>query len=146
MKFNPNPMKELRLSLKKKWFEMTKSGEKTEDYREVTPYWAARLFNKKHKHMTVDFWKGYMGRSLCDNGRQRRVYCLDDGQIEHCIREFGLKPFTSNVMTSGYPKSSDTDRILKYEHKGIEIRTGNPEWGAEPGKIYFVIMHGKRLD
>lgn len=25
---------------------------------------------------------------------------------------------------------------------GIEIRTGNPEWGAEPGKLYFVIKHG----
>ena len=31
--------KNLRLPVTTKWFEMTKSGEKTEDYREITPYW-----------------------------------------------------------------------------------------------------------
>lgn len=49
-------------------------------------------------------------------------------------------------MTLGYPKSTDTERIIKFEHAGIEIRTGNPEWGAEPGKLYFVIKHGKRIN
>ena len=29
-------MANLQLSLKRKWFEMTKSGVKTEDYREIT--------------------------------------------------------------------------------------------------------------
>ena len=48
-------------------------------------------------------------------------------------------------MTLGYPKSTDTGRILKLYHKGIEIREGDPEWGAEPGKLYFVIKHGKIL-
>jgi hypothetical protein len=33
----------LQLPLKKQWFEMTKSGIKTEDYREITPYWVKRL-------------------------------------------------------------------------------------------------------
>lgn len=39
----------LQLSLKTRWFEMTKSGLKTEDYREITPYWVKRLtqFNKE---------------------------------------------------------------------------------------------------
>lgn len=63
-------------------------------------------------------------------------------------RRFGGSPFAEfdcNVMTLGYPKSTDTDKILKLEHKGIEIRTGNPEWGAEPNKLYFVIMHGDIL-
>jgi len=55
------------------------------------------------------------------------------------------KTFDCNIMTLGYPKNGDTERILKLEHKGIEIRTGNPEWGAEPNKLYFVIMHGATL-
>lgn len=42
----------LQLSLKKKWFEMTKSGVKTEII-EITPYWCARLLihrgSIKHK-------------------------------------------------------------------------------------------------
>ena len=48
-------------------------------------------------------------------------------------------------MTSGYPKSIDFDRILKMEHKGIEIGTGNTYLGAEPDKLYFVIKHGNIL-
>ena len=56
------------------------------------------------------------------------------------------KDFERNTMTLGYPKSGDTERILKLEHKGIEIRTGNPEWGAEPNKLYFVIKHGGSVE
>ena len=37
----------LRLSLKTKWFEMTKSGIKKEDYREINEYWIRRLTNCK---------------------------------------------------------------------------------------------------
>lgn len=131
---------DLQLSLKTKWFEMTKAGIKTEDYREVNPYWAVRLFNKKDTDMSVHFWKGFLMKSE-DN---KIVYKFrSQAQIENIIEAFGFKPFESNIMTLGYPKSTDTERILKLEHKGIEIRTGNPEWGAEPNKLYFVIKHGK---
>lgn len=33
----------LILPIKKKWFEMILSGEKTEEYREVKPYWTTRF-------------------------------------------------------------------------------------------------------
>ena len=33
----------LQLSLKTKWFEMTKAGIKTEDYREINIYWEKDL-------------------------------------------------------------------------------------------------------
>jgi len=49
-------------------------------------------------------------------------------------------------MTLGYPRSTDKERIIVLEHKGIEIRTGNPEWGAEEGKLYFVIKHGEVIE
>ena len=67
--------------------------------------------------------------------------------VYQCLSFFGarFKKFDCNIMALGYPKSSDNERILKLEHKGIEIRTGNPEWGAEPNKLYFVIMHGAIL-
>jgi len=32
-------MKNLQLSLKRKWFEMTKAGIKIEDYRNINEYW-----------------------------------------------------------------------------------------------------------
>lgn len=121
--------KNLQLSLKKQWFEMTKAGIKTEDYREITPYWAKRL---------VGIWK-YEG-----NGKGVFPTIQDSFMSQHSI--IGFKLFATNTMTLGYPKSTDTERILIFEHAGIEIRTGNPEWGAEPNKLYFVIKHGKRLE
>lgn len=36
-------MKILDLPLKKEWFKMIESGEKTEEYREIKPYWIERL-------------------------------------------------------------------------------------------------------
>lgn len=117
----------LRMSLKSKWFEMTKSGIKTEDYREINSYWIKRL--------TSDFsW---------DMSR----YPLKLNEYKNVINKGSMKPkeFSCNIMTLGYPSNYNTERILKLEHKGIEIRTGNPEWGAEPNKLYFVIMHGAIL-
>lgn len=35
----------LPLVLKGKWFRMIESGEKREEYRDATPYWAIRLSN-----------------------------------------------------------------------------------------------------
>jgi hypothetical protein len=36
-------MRILDLPLKKEWYNMTESGEKPEEYREITPYWIERL-------------------------------------------------------------------------------------------------------
>lgn len=115
-------MKNLQLSLKKQWFEMTMAGIKTEDYREINEYWIKRLV--------------YSGFYL-----HQMNYCLEVKLNNwHPVKEFDY-----NIMTLGYPKSTDTSRILKFEHAGIEIRTGNPDWGAVPGKLYFVIKHGQRI-
>jgi len=124
--------KSLRLALKRKWFEMTNSGEKTEDYRDINLFWFKRFVLKPEK--PIQFFE----------------IKSDEDVISVCRNSFYssmiiFNPYDLNIMTLGYPKSSDMDRILKLEHKGVEIRTGNPEWGAEPGKLYFVIKHGKCL-
>jgi len=49
-------MKILHLTLKKKWFDMILSGEKTEEYREIKPYWNKRL-PKIYTH--IKFRNGY---------------------------------------------------------------------------------------
>lgn len=35
----------LTLPIKKKWFDMILSGEKKEEYQEIKPFWARRLYN-----------------------------------------------------------------------------------------------------
>ena len=121
----------LRMSLKTKWFEMTKAGIKTEDYREINEYWTKRLFRDVDKTELQDIIKGLQeGRSIEWAGLFHLHF---------------LKDFEINTMTLGYPKANDYERILNLKHKGIRIGTGNPEWGAEPNKMYFIIMHGAIL-
>jgi len=38
-------MKTLHLNLKKEWFDLILSGEKKEEYRELTKYWESKLFD-----------------------------------------------------------------------------------------------------
>ena len=120
--------KKLTLSLKRNWFDLTKSGVKTEDYREINHYWIKRLMTKKYNNIYQN--------------EQEAI----DGIIKHIDPNYLVKnhskKFDSNIMTLGYPKSTDIERILRLEHKGIEIGYGKPEWGAEPNKLYFVIKHG----
>lgn len=40
----------LTLPIKKKWFDMIKSGEKKEEYREIKPYYKSRFFNEYKKN------------------------------------------------------------------------------------------------
>lgn len=96
-------MKTLTLSLKRKWFDMIKSGEKKEEYRDNSVYWQRRLY-----------------RSMDANDAE-------------------LKNFDRLVFTLGYPKADDTERRLTFKNPRIRIGTGKPEWGADPGKKYFVI-------
>jgi hypothetical protein len=58
---NDNFGKVLTLILKGEWFKMIASGEKKEEYRNITPYWDKRLDNKKYD--TVKFRLGYETKS-----------------------------------------------------------------------------------
>ena len=127
----------LRMPLKTKWFEMTKAGIKTEDYREITPYWCNRFLLYDGKPKPVKWWAFMQSYEGCFF-RKAIESNIENGKIT-------FKHFDINKMTLGYPKSTDTERISNIEHKGIEIRTGNAECGAEPNKLYFVIMHGTIL-
>lgn len=109
-------MKTLTLPLKKKWFDMIKSGEKKEEYRVANHYWTARLLQKARNPISG-------------------LYESLDGV--KFIKEF--KKFDTLVFTLGYPKADSTERRMVFKNPRIDIGEGKPEWGAEPGKQYFVI-------
>lgn len=119
--------KKLRLPLKKKWFDLTKSGEKKEDYREINNYWFRRFFGRN------------FANSKCTD---EELYCMLTKHKDFYVQKNNITLFDKNVMTLGYPKNTDTERILILEHKGIDIGFGRKEWGAEEGKKYFIIKHG----
>lgn len=122
----------LTLHLKEIWYKKTKIGDKTEDYRELNQYWCKRLFGE---YVYYD-----------DGGKapDEMVYAYFKEAIKQ-KRIIIPKPFTHNIMKWGYPPKGDTERTLIYEHAGIEIGKGNPDWGAVEGRYYFIIKHGKRV-
>ena len=137
----------LQLSLKRQWFEKTEAGIKPEDYRSITPYWCKRLLlghgnklKKEYDDLEIEV--------LCDE-LNRAINCMGelDEEVGFVLDNYyaSFVQFTTNIMTLGYPSKTDESRILRYEHAGIEIRTGVEAWGAEPNKLYFVIKHGKRI-
>lgn len=129
----------LNLPLKRKWFELTKAGRKTEDYREITPYWFSRLIYLRDPTVFSD---GHDVEAFLDE--LKHPFSIPADLLKDYEIEF--RRFKRNVMTLGYPKSTDKGRRLTLKHAGIEIRTGDPDLGAEPGKRYFVIKHKMGLN
>jgi len=140
-------MTNLQLSLIGKWFEMTKALIKKEDYREITPYWISRLFNISFYDSQEKLKNEYRIFKARDESWDKNCFAESfKSRLNYSVyKDQHFKKFTTNTMTLGYPKSGDTERIIKFEHAGIEIREGNPDWGAEPGKLYFVIKHGNLI-
>lgn len=93
-------------------------GMKTEEYREIKPYWIKRIakeWNLLNEELTI--W---------EKGNEM----------------FKSMPFDRIEFTNGYnPKSPKV--IL--ECKGIEIGTGNTKWGAIEHETYFVIKLGSEV-
>lgn len=129
-------MKILNLTLKTKWFNMVGNG-KEEEYRDLSAYWIKRFIEINYPEET--------------DGENKVI----PPNIIYDI-EVGHDP--KLVLKSYYSKLKSWDKVLfangghfgnvpkkTFEFKGIEIREGKPEWGAEPGKKYFVIKLGKQL-
>ena len=116
-------MKTLHLSLKREWFEMIKSGEKTEEYREINHYWVIRLIDT-HK----------LGAKILSNSQSVLKRLVDSG----CVR---FKQFDYVEFTLGYPKKDDDSRRILKKFVNISIGKPRPGWCPKDaeGKDYFVI-------
>lgn len=101
----------LILPIKKKWFDMIRSGEKKEEYREIKPYWTKRLNNEFDK----------MLKSIVP------------ANVERDLRKY--PQWLTVIFKNGYSKHSP---FIKCECK-IKIGQGKEEWGAEPNKEYYVL-------
>lgn len=103
------------LVLKEPWFSMIKSGEKKEEYRELTDYWLTR-FGSATKHID------------CKKGTSEILYF------------YPYSLFKQIHFVLGMPKKgTQPEKHLFFKNPKIRIDYGRPEWGAEPGKKYFVI-------
>lgn len=114
--------KTLYLPLKKEWYNLIERRVKTEEYREIKPYWIKRLVDPSgfYSAPTEEDVKSEEFKSLCFDP---------------------FKPFCKVVFSLGYTK-----RTMTFECKGIHIGVGRWELGAEPNKEYFVIKLGRRIE
>lgn len=113
-------VRNLHLTLTKRWFDMILSGEKTEEYREIKRHWIVQLLSN-------------------------REYLTDKNDIDGIGGIGGVRFKHPDTITfrNGYSKNAPT---MTVECKGIKIGEGNPNWGAEPNTEYFVISLGKILE
>lgn len=96
----------IHLNLTKKWFDLILSGEKKQEYRELTDYWQSRFMEM------------------------------------YPVKISGIKYWPTVIFSNGYAKNR---RQFEIEIKGFHIGSGNPEWGATPGREYYVIELGDIL-
>ncbi len=99
----------LTLPIKKKWFDMILSGEKNEEYREIKAYWTNRLLK-------------------CD-------IKFDTEKIIELLKLGYCTIFKTVQLRNGYGNNRPT---ITCEVK-IKIGYGKKEWGAEPGKEYYIL-------
>ena len=109
----------LTLPIKRKWLEKIRSGEKQEEYRALSPYYAARF-------------KRFLGWELLPASQY---------QVERKLRAAGSVPFKDVILRAGYSLSAPATMVSGY----ITISTGRPEWGATDGEEYYV-LHIEKLE
>jgi hypothetical protein len=127
--------KTLHLTLKKKWYDMIASGEKKEEYRELSFYWIKRL---------IDINYPFESKDELHNIPYDIKYDLRNGHDPIVVLSSYYSSFRSFDDIHFYNGGSAWVKYpnFKIEFKGFEIREGKPEWGAEPGKKYFVMKLG----
>ena len=127
----------LDLPLKAKWYLMQESGEKTEEYRWITPYWCNRLLGSCPFGIK-DYWESVLKRTfeeIKENGeRIPKSYNLP----HLLVWQYGIRGYTHVRFRYGYTKRTFTHKI-----DSITIDYGKPEWGAPTDRKVFIIKHHK---
>lgn len=118
--------KVLHLTLKKKWYDMIASGEKREEYRDIKPYWIKRIYRQDFGSLPMEQIIDYLSKAP----------------------EAYTKKFFDEVLFAGgghFGNEKVKVPLLRVKWMGITIDEGREDWGAEPGKKYFVIKLGEIL-
>ncbi len=113
----------LTLPIKKKWFDMIASGEKKEEYREIKEYYEIRLQNL-FGAITI------YPSSIFSHKSEYEL--LQGEAVPEEIRKDSVQEI---IFRNGYSKNS---KAIKARCR-LRIGKGKTEWGAEPGKQYYVL-------
>lgn len=118
--------------MKKEFYNLIESGVKTEEYREIKPYWLKRLFR------TIDMGHNHFEK-IDDDCAVFYTKNIDLLKTDMQLGGFQLKDYTHVKFSYGYTK-----RTMTFDIKCITIGKGKPEWGA-PTEDVFIIKLGNRV-
>jgi len=123
----------LRLKVYPKWFEMIKSGEKKEDYREINLEWIKKLLILPEDFHISDFY--------VNNGNHGYSYLTNSPEM---LLEI-YKPIKYKKYIFINTKNK---KQLYVKPKKLIIGRGKLEWGADKYKYkkYFVLRLGEVLN
>jgi hypothetical protein len=108
---------------------MIESGVKTEEYREIKPYWAKRL--------CITRMQGIF--SECENSECCECLLKDKVGLIFSDPITFYRKYDIVTFRFGY-----TQKTMSYIIDDVVIGKGNPEWGA-PTEEVFIIKLGKRV-
>ena len=119
--------KTLHLVLKRKWWDMIASGEKKEEYRDANHYWAIRLLDRQYRwySQNIDYPNDFIDW-LCF-------------RLTH--NDIAFRSYENVCFHLGYTNTTMTFLIAYFA-----LSMGKEEWGAEPGRYYFTIKLGERIE
>ena len=101
---------------------MILEGEKTEEYREIKPYWTRRFIDQNFAWDCTSTKKIAVHFDACPNG-----FC---------------KKFNAVEFRNGYSKNAP---VMKKELHGIEVGESKPEWCDEGAVEVFVLKLGRTI-
>lgn len=99
------------LPIKKKWFDMVRSGEKTEEYRELKPYYIVRFLK------ALGFPK------------------TEQESVMELLQKMEAKKPLTILFRNGYSKTSPSFLAECY----LSIGKGKEKWGAVLECEYFIL-------
>ena len=119
--------------VKEPWFSMIKSGQKKEEYREIKPYYTDKWIHPYDKRLPATLLNALGVQTI-----QNKFLIEDSNKILDQLRYHTIH------FSLGMPKRGTApEKHIEFRNPKIRISEGRQEWGAKPGKLYFVITWEK---
>ncbi|MCT4640404.1 MAG: hypothetical protein N4A72_22090 [Bacteroidales bacterium] len=125
--------KTLKLTINREWFISIATLEKSEEYREIKPYWLVRLFRYKS------------GKKIKQNKNAEQI--CEGLRSGAPVSKFDIEPIDyREVQFFNGAHFSEQLPTIKTACREIKVKHGNVKWGAEEGKRYFTIELGDSVE
>ena len=119
----------LYFTLKEPWFSMEKNKVKLHEYREINVYYIRRFVKNEEVKR----------RAIAELESTGNLSDATEALVEFCAKEY-FRQFKKYHGALGMcSQEKHPERHFEFGKPDIKIGIGSVNWGAKPGKKYFVI-------